>query len=141
MLDCGKLVTHCGHLLAIVNSSLFLFSCPKFLSISPPVHGHFLLTNCFPSQDPLVCGKKEYDLWKGKGVGRLQGKGDENEVDEGFRLTHTLKNFTAVVYGNLETHGESTKLFWGPGEKTFLHLSGCLKEGIDITILGAESPE
>lgn len=36
---------------------------------------------------PPCLWEKEYDLWKGKGVGSLQGKGDENEVDEGFRLT------------------------------------------------------
>lgn len=54
---------------------------------------------------------KEYDLWEGRRFGSLQGKGDKNEVDEGFRLIHTLKNITAKVYGNLETYGESTKLF------------------------------
>lgn len=50
----------------------------------------------FLHKTPLFVGK-EYDLWEGRGFGSLQGKGDENEVNEGFHLIHTLKNNTAKV--------------------------------------------
>lgn len=77
---------------------------------------HFISSSwAFPShklssftKSPSLWGKV-YDLWEGKGFGSLQGKGDENEVDEDFHLIHTLKNIPANVYGNLET-------IWGINE-------------------------
>lgn len=41
--------------------------------------------------------EKEYDLWEAMKFRSLQGKGDENEVDEGFWLTQMLKDFTDKI--------------------------------------------